>query len=927
MWCEFKPESAIIQEVLALLCPVLINHAEQIKKEDTKSKELSETGQIKGPTLHVSYNLTQAASKRYMVLHPPYMPGGLYEHCHLQNELVEVFVEEILNEEEEKELKYKLESTSIVDREQPDSRRYFFQISHGFEATSQEKVALQRIVNHGRKKEREVLKAVKLKEVDKDNETLARTEKHLEVYPNDASFDLNLKSSLPSSLNYAKSDTVNQLEDVELKADILSSGLENSKNKDISHDSVMKETLCENFSESSQRAVSAENILQLDDDIKKTRNERTRKIVESKLQVGTETFMIVDDSQLGSEKPSRLNNGIDLTSKRYKENQSILVKGRSQVAWKGSQTCDWLCSKHHSSDSNKETYFEKREIQPRGKLSLKRKRDEKNAVCKSQRSGFKNEQKTVEKLNKNYKRCISNNFKCFGKNYLETNVNGTDSSSNFVQAVEESTNERSIGLTLKQFKREKKHSSPFIVKKSTSQYISFKMHHRSNLNSDLSNSGKFICSPQKNIFKADSGSSPYESLSCSSKVLTKESLASFYELKFLSPRKTRKWSPAEIKIDEKKLVQPPSKMNNQSSWKNNMEDNLSTRTSKIKVIPHTQDSSGKKKITCDEDKNKSEYQVTGLLVTENVKEDNLIGIMEAVKSSESRIVKLLNTAGFIADNGENTCDNLELKSKENKLSQTKLSRKKLQRAKKLLHSQSTPYFSHVSHLDSQLLKLDCNKPATEANFVEKSSISSSSADSRPLVLLDKPSKKVRRFSTFQLLELSKFENSEISSYFKADDNKEIPLINISDNEEDCAHVTKDIEESIKQVKNIKELTNRQLQHIFNKSLSFLQEVHNGKLFNQRHEDFLHGGQASRSLTFQVPLSMFKEDQIDFIMDLLMEVYCKKNPAENLDYILKVLLPVALIKVHMEVTGKSYKESDNIMSDHMFDVQSKNVTQN
>ncbi|XP_022236897.1 uncharacterized protein LOC111084477, partial [Limulus polyphemus] len=315
----------------------------------------------------------------------------------------------------------------------------------------------------------------------------------------------------------------------------------------------------------------------------------------------------------------------------------------------------------------------------------------------------------------------------------------------------------------------------------------------------------------------------------------------------------------------RKLVQPPSKMNNQLYWKNSTEDNVSKKTkqenlnfslekegkktfvSENKAIPHVQVSSEKKKkkkIKYGEDKTKSKCEVTCPLVTGNLKDNQVNGIMEIDESPKSRVIELLNAAGFTADNREETCYNLGLKSKENKLSRAKLPQRKLQRSKKLLHSQSTPDFSQVSHSDSELLKLVFNKPATKTILSEKNSHTSLSADSEPLVLSEKPLKKFRRFSIRKLLEFDKFHNQEISSYFKAVDDKEIPVINISDSKDDVTCATKDNEESIKQVKNIKEMTDEQLRCIFNKSLSFLQEVHDGKIFNQRHEDFVRGGQAS-----------------------------------------------------------------------------------
>ncbi|XP_022258211.1 uncharacterized protein LOC111089638 [Limulus polyphemus] len=337
--------------------------------------------------------------------------------------------------------------------------------------------------------------------------------------------------------------------------------------------------MCERFSQSSKRTFSVENNLQLDGDIEKTRNKATSKIFRAKLKEGIKNCTITSDSQLASETASRLNSNIGLASKRCKKNQSTLVKGRNRIARKHSQICDWLYIERHNSDSDKETSVEKSEIQPRGNLSLKRKRDKKKAKCKSQRSGLKKEQKTVEKSSKSYKENHGNveeNFKST-IHHLKT------------EKLSENSNKKVSFPVLNVCKRQ--------------------------------NPEKCIC------FSRDYNNLTLKKLkdtagSISESPLIQESLTSYNEqyisrhkikLKCVSSKKSRKQSPTEFEMCYRKLVQPLSKINNQLSWKNSTEDNPSKKTKPKKInfsleqegkmafvsenkgIPHVQDSSEKKK--------------------------------------------------------------------------------------------------------------------------------------------------------------------------------------------------------------------------------------------------------------------------------------------------------------------------------------------
>lgn len=109
-----------------------------------------------------------------------------------------------------------------------------------------------------------------------------------------------------------------------------------------------------------------------------------------------------------------------------------------------------------------------------------------------------------------------------------------------------------------------------------------------------------------------------------------------------------------------------------------------------------------------------------------------------------------------------------------------------------------------------------------------------------------------------------------------------------------------------------------LKNIIKKNWSKLKDIECGRAYSRRHQDYFRGGRAKIDLTFQVHVSQFTEKQIDYIMNLLIPEFYKGG-YEDMDYILKVILPETLIIIYMELYGTTHKESDRLMSEAVFKV--------
>ncbi|XP_035682984.1 uncharacterized protein LOC118420313 isoform X3 [Branchiostoma floridae] len=124
--------------------------------------------------------------------------------------------------------------------------------------------------------------------------------------------------------------------------------------------------------------------------------------------------------------------------------------------------------------------------------------------------------------------------------------------------------------------------------------------------------------------------------------------------------------------------------------------------------------------------------------------------------------------------------------------------------------------------------------------------------------------------------------------------------------------TTEIEDSIKNIRHVKDLNSEQIRFLVQKDERYLKDIFKGKIFCRRHEDYKRGGSSRADLNFQVRLGMFHEDQQDEVLEVLSAMFCPAGNNKYLDYVFKVLLPEALIKIHMHISGGSHDESEDIM---------------
>ncbi|CAH1263344.1 Hypp2676 [Branchiostoma lanceolatum] len=124
--------------------------------------------------------------------------------------------------------------------------------------------------------------------------------------------------------------------------------------------------------------------------------------------------------------------------------------------------------------------------------------------------------------------------------------------------------------------------------------------------------------------------------------------------------------------------------------------------------------------------------------------------------------------------------------------------------------------------------------------------------------------------------------------------------------------TTELEESIKKIRHVKDLDSDQIRYLVKKDERYLKHIFKGKISCRRHEDYKRGGAARADLNFQVRLGMFHEAQQDEVLEVLNAIFCPAGNNKYLDYVFKVLLPEALIKIHMHISGASHDESEYTM---------------
>lgn len=117
-----------------------------------------------------------------------------------------------------------------------------------------------------------------------------------------------------------------------------------------------------------------------------------------------------------------------------------------------------------------------------------------------------------------------------------------------------------------------------------------------------------------------------------------------------------------------------------------------------------------------------------------------------------------------------------------------------------------------------------------------------------------------------------------------------------------------IRNETKEMESIKDLNIDQLQRMVYKNEAYLRQIFEGKVLCERHQAFKAGGSEKRELNYESRIGQFTDEQVDGVVKALMGIFCKRH-MKYFDYLMQVLLPEALIKMHMDIYGTTHDKSD------------------
>ncbi|XP_052809490.1 uncharacterized protein LOC128237955 [Mya arenaria] len=117
---------------------------------------------------------------------------------------------------------------------------------------------------------------------------------------------------------------------------------------------------------------------------------------------------------------------------------------------------------------------------------------------------------------------------------------------------------------------------------------------------------------------------------------------------------------------------------------------------------------------------------------------------------------------------------------------------------------------------------------------------------------------------------------------------------------------------IKCISNVQDLTQEQLQYMVDKSERHQQKIFGGYILCERHIAFKQGGRSKRELDLNSRICSYTDEQVDTVMQALENIFCKQDN-KYLDYLLRVLLPEMLVKIHMDIHHTSHVVSEQIMA--------------
>ena len=127
--------------------------------------------------------------------------------------------------------------------------------------------------------------------------------------------------------------------------------------------------------------------------------------------------------------------------------------------------------------------------------------------------------------------------------------------------------------------------------------------------------------------------------------------------------------------------------------------------------------------------------------------------------------------------------------------------------------------------------------------------------------------------------------------------------NVKEEDEEIVQLT--------QCQSLKSLSDESLRHWVNLVKGDLDSILSGKKMSQRHNSFKMGGNESRYLTYQFTFGPYLVSQIMILLDELVKIYICTDTLK-VDYILKVLLPEAMVIILSKVENIPYDTANIIM---------------
>ncbi|XP_052276261.1 uncharacterized protein LOC127875320 isoform X2 [Dreissena polymorpha] len=124
-----------------------------------------------------------------------------------------------------------------------------------------------------------------------------------------------------------------------------------------------------------------------------------------------------------------------------------------------------------------------------------------------------------------------------------------------------------------------------------------------------------------------------------------------------------------------------------------------------------------------------------------------------------------------------------------------------------------------------------------------------------------------------------------------------------------------LRDEVKQISHIENLKEDHLQYMVRNNEVYLRQIFEGKVHCGRHEAYKKGGISRQDLNYNSRIARFTDEQVEAVMETLQALFCKRH-TKYLDYLIKVLLPEVLVKIHMDIHKTNHEESEKLLA-HAF----------